>query len=348
VNRRFLSRVCGILFLVILVTQVIAPWELRRQIVSMVEENCAGCAIELDHARFTVFPLGLVLREVRLRAGDPKRTQVSVGIDEAEAALAPSWLLWRHLHFKSLKIRGVKVDILEGDLIDEPSAQASPSTWDFSIAETELSDGRLTYVREHAGRKAPIRVTAIHASLDEIGTSSELKARVSSARAQAILEATGKVSLEVASPFLSKPLHADIVLEVVEQDLAGLNPYFKTNDGVTLSGKVAKLRSEAAIDGNKLRTTVRASFDGLDIDFEKTRERAPVVAFFLNLAESVKVRSQNTQAPRAEQVKTAECVRKERESLPSFIIRGIKEAAMAIATTSSPATKANERQGKSE
>jgi len=87
------------------------------------------------------------------------------------------------------------------------------------------------------------------------------------------------------------------------------------------------------VTGASLKSEVSVVYQGLDVIFSANRERSGATAFFSNLLRGLKIDDQNTTEPRYDQKRTAALQRKKGESIVSFILRGMKEAALEVAST---------------
>jgi hypothetical protein len=320
--------------LLLLVTQVIGPWEIRRQLVKAVEAGCASCTLQVGSVGFSLLPVSVTLGGVDLLGGNREITEVRLRIRRLRAVIAPSWLVSRRLHLKEVEVEEPEVTVVEGDRLAPPGGppgKPDPTQWDFSVARTEISGGRFHYFREHAGQRAPLRVGSIRGTISELGSTRELRRSKSHARIRAVLEKSGQVDLDVRALVFGSEPDPEIDLKVGGLNLSELNPYFQTDDGIALQGTLREGHALVAMLGRKVHASVQADYEDLNVSFAKKNGiRSGAGAFFSNLAASVKIDHANTDEGAREQHRSVDIEREPRETLLKVILRGMKKAAMKV------------------
>ena len=300
------------------------PRKIREKIIEVVNGSCETCSIEIGSISLFPFRSEIKISDIHFSAGDPKATAGDVRISEIVGRVNLSELRRHKIHIENLMISDSQVKILEGDL--KNSASKKEIAPHFEIDQIEVVGSDFVYTREHKGRKAPIHVGKIQATIER---TENVKFR---GQLNGVLENSGKVDLKVtALPFADEP-YADIDLRLSEQNLEKMNPYFETDDGIKLKGNLLEGHSVISIRKNQLHGYVQAKYQGLNMKFEKTKERTALAAFFSNLVKSFTVRSKNTDEKHSDQIKASNTKRLPDETLLSFIFRGMKEAALDVAT----------------
>ncbi len=331
---RVLIGLAIVLIILIVFTQVIAQRIIRKQLTALVKESCGSCTLGLDRVSLSM-PFSVILEGVRLSGGDSTRTRVDA---EAERIIARSTfrsLLSGKLVFKGIRIHAPYVVVTEGDLPLPPSEPQGGTRRSYTIEGVELVNGRFTYMRVFGSgkeaRKAPLHIKDIQGSVGKLGNTPQLRDRWARGQAKGRLENSGGFLLTVESVLYSKVLQVNVDLQMVEQNLADVSPFFQTSDGIKMAGKLDKGQSNTKIQGEKLTGWVQAEYQGLEVEIEKTKSRGEIATFFHNLVKSVKLRSSTAGRKPADQIQNVERQREPGETLLHFILRGMKDAALKVA-----------------
>ena len=274
--------------------------------------------------------------------GNSKATQLDVQIDQLTARISAHKLPFHEVDVTDLKIVGPQVVVTEGDLRSEPSASeenSSPPLWTYLIEATELTQGTFTYIRQHQNKNAPIHVSGIQGAMDAIGDAisgiKDYRTEITHAKVTGQLEKSGNFVLNIATPLYTEPLHVDIDLRITDQNLSDLNPYFQTDDGITLTGSLRSGRSVTLIQARKLKASVQANYSELNVQFKKTDERSAIETVLSNVVKSIKLNSSSAGKKPIEQTADVELPREPQEALMHFIFRGMRDAALKVAASSS-------------
>jgi len=328
-----------LLFLVVvtvgvILKDVVAPWIVRRQLIATVQENCETCKLSLSRVYISVMPLALSSRHVRFTGGTPN---VSVVYAEAERVYIPFSffpLFAGRLRLRRIEIEQPMVKVTEGDLeISSSSATDSRERClDLEIEGIEVIKGSFTYVQEHLGRKGSVNVSRINVVVGPVGSSDRRRNEDVEGSADGLFEGTGQFHLQVRAKIFEKVPNADVKLEIMGQDLANLNQFLSLNDGIRLKGMLIEGRSLVAIRGARLSSFVYARYRGLSVKIKKTEDRGALSAFFQNFLASITVGSQNVDGGNYDHTGKVDLKRKPKESLVSFTLRGMKEAAMKVSS----------------
>ncbi len=325
----------GIVLTILIVFRAVATQAIRRQLAAFVNGNCESCTLSLDRVRLAVLPPSIILEGVSLSGGDYETTKVDA---EIERIVAPSTfrnLLSGKLNFKKIQAHGARVVVTEGDLPVPPPGPEEGTRAVCVIEGMEVTAGSFTYIRVFGSskdaRKAILHVKDIRASVGELGTTPQLREQKVHGKANGRLEDSGAFVLTVETAPFSKILHVDVDLQMTEQNLADVSPFFQTADGVRMTGRLHRGKSSIHVRQERLTGSVQAEYEGLKLHMETTGERGKVSAFFTNLVNSVKFRSSNSGKRPADQIRDVDLQREPRETLINFILRGMKEGAVKVA-----------------
>jgi len=317
----------------ILLKEVVVPAAARRRLISAVHDSCETCELSLGRVRVSLLPLALSGSQVSFTGGTPNATVVSVAARRVYVPFSVFPLFKSRFRVGRIEIEQPAVTVTEGDLVTPSSTKESASQGlDLEIEGIEVKNSSFTYVREHPGRKGLLSVSRINASVGPVGSSERLRDADVEAKADGLLERSGRFHLEIRAKILAKAPDADVKLRITGQDLAALNPFFKPNDGVRLHGELLEARSSAAIRGARLTSSVYVRYRGLSVKIKKSEERGALSAFFQTFLASVTIRKQNADNGNFDRTGTVELERKPKETLISFTLRGMKEAAMKVST----------------
>jgi hypothetical protein len=141
----------------------------------------------------------------------------------------------------------------------------------------------------------------------------------------------GEFQIRVVSPYGVKPLEIDTEIFVKRLNLEDLSVFFKPNAGVELWGTLEKGHARSKMTGPALKSTLFAEYKDFKLRVDKMYDRNEAQTFFTNLGAAIAMRGENRDEPAEDKRKTVESRRERGESLVSFILRGLKEASLAVA-----------------
>lgn len=321
-------------------TPLFAPIFIKRALLAQVKNTCEDCSLSIDHSALNLLPFEVTFDHVRFTAGNPLITRYEAHAARIVARISPSRLFVRELILQPLRLEGLEVTITEGDLPSTPTpddGKAPPSAWTYSLDGAQISDAKFTYVRisgnGRATRRALLNLKNIQADIEGLGTIPALKAKIASAKLSGRLENSGEFRLAIATSLFTPGLSVDIDLRISDQNLADLNPYFEVNDGIKFTGSLQQSHASIAIREKNLKAEVAVKYLGLNLEFEKTPERGASETFFSNLAKSLKLDKSSIGETPKERTRTVELQRESKETLLHFIFRGLKDAALKVATS---------------
>ena len=341
----------GVIALVIL-NLTVNPY-VKRRLESSVRENCATCTLDIGDLQVSLLnPGDFLLHEVRFSSGTRGAFETAVRASSIAVHLSLKPLWDRHVNVTQIVSSGLEVTLLDGDKkpppaektttrgasgkVDEsePSGQTEDSArapYTFTIQNSIVHHGTLSYTRNHMGTSAHLRVQKIEIELGALGNGKDLKDEPVKGHGEAQVEKSGLVELHVSTYLFRKPLYVDVELFTNDQDLADLTPFFKENAGVNLEGILMKGHGKVKVRGPHLTATLLAEYRGLNIKLDKMYDRNEITAFFMNLGTAVAMGEKNVGKPKSDRQREVELEREEKESIVSFILRGLKEAALKVA-----------------
>jgi hypothetical protein len=240
-------------------------------------------------------------------------------------------LSWRQAYRGIVDIQAIDLDGADVKIM-EIAGHNPLGTGDkpiFAVRGINITDSTFTYEIREKGKFGRIRLDAIEASISPFGTVPELRDAQVVGKAKARLEQSGEVTLEVETPYFSPGTTALIKLSLNGQTLGELNEYFTPIDGVELTGKVINGNTSAEIKENFLSAWADIRYEKFDVHFLHTKQRGGLKAFLSNIVADLKLDPKQTQ-PNG---KSVGIKRHPLESIVSFVLRGLKEAALRVATS---------------
>lgn len=317
----------------IILKEAVAPRIVRQRLISITHDSCKTCELSLSRVHISLLPLALSCSRVGFTGGTPNATVVHAEAERVYIPFAFFPLLKSRFRAGQIEIEQPVVKITEGDLYASSSTgNSSARPFDLEIEGIKIRKGSFVYIREHPGRAGTLNVSRINADVGKVGSSDGLRDACVKASADGILEESGQFHLRIGAKIFAKIPDVDVKLQISGQDLAALNPFFKPNDGVQLKGTLIDGQSVVAIRGTRLNSSAFVRFRGLGVKIKKTEERSPFSAFFQTLLASLTMGKQNVEEGNYDRRGTAELERKQKETIISFTLRGMKEAAMKVAS----------------
>ena len=300
---------------------------LESQIRKAIIADCIDC--EVDWQNFSISPSKIGFKKIIFSFGNPAITAVRGRVESVVVHYRLRPLLDRVMEFSLIEVDQPQVVVLEGDekspkAIDD---SAGESTWRFISRKIEVNNGKFTYSRNYRDRTASLDVQEINAvvGLVESGNESLWTEGV----ATGVLENSGIFQLLVKTPIFSPQALLDVQLRIRAQKLAALNNFFKPSEGLVLLGTLREGSARATVNEKLQNAIVSANYQDLDFRFLKTRNRGAVAAFISNLAKSLKL--EKSSGPSKQKYRAVQITRGE-ESMISFLLRGMRDAALRVAT----------------
>jgi len=332
---KILSYSVLIIFLIVIVTaKIIAPRVVVHQLISGVEKNCESCNISVTTSSLSYFPPGLRFSGVRFSGGNPKATAVTAEASQLSAEISLRHLISGVIFLSHIEIKSPKIDVVEGDLRSTPSPENDTNATHFAFKGIKLSDGSFTYTRVYGSRRAEIHTSDLQGSIDLISNLPEFSTHISDGEIKGQLEKSGTFNLKIDSPIFAKDLQVDVGLKLFEQNLADVSPFFQVDSGLKLTGLLHDSDSLMQIRKSSLHGWVFVQYEDLKIKVEETKDRGAIAAFFSNLISSAKMMRKDLHKRHRDQVRSVDLVRKEKETLIQFILRGLRDASLKVASNS--------------
>lgn len=298
---------------------------IRERLQNDVAQACATCELVIGDLGLSAWsPGSVVARDLRFRAGSPGGQEVKAQV--RELVVRPYWraLLKGNVLIDELIVLAPDVTFLDGDK-RAPGKAGSGGLPNFAILATRIEDGRFTYVRDHKGTHAVLRIGNIDLRAGSISRSDV----PTEFTAKAQIEGSGAIDLRVAIEW-REPLRLETDVRVRDQGLPELSRFFKPNAGVDLQGTLVRGHARGHLNGRRLRTNVRAVYKDFALKVDATYDRSEVVAFFTNLGAAIALQDENLDDAPEDQARTVETERKDDESIVAFLLRGMKEASLKI------------------
>ena len=294
-------------------------------------EHCEGCQLNISKAHISFWHRQLILDNIIFSSGDPQFTAIEAKIDSIRIVFSIRKLFHKSIHISHMEIMNPNVQIMEGDKVypqEKPGAKMAST--EMEVLATNIQNGIFTYNRTYRRGIASIHITQIMGEIQSWNNHDNTAK--TKGNASGLLEQSGRFSLAIESPIFAENTQAEIGITMKELVLSNMNPFFETSEGINLLGNLHEAKANVIVIERTLSADVRAKYSGLDIHFQKTNRRGPIAAFLSNLVESIKVNSTNEKRSKRDQIRGILAKRRNHESLVSFILRGMKEAALKVAT----------------
>ncbi len=308
-----------------------ASFYLKKEIQARLAEACASCRLEISSLNLSLWHQEISAVKIWFYSGDPEITAGEAKVERIDLFFSLPALLHKKILLTKIILNSPDVLITEGDGKSQMHEHKHGSTaWGLSGLTTEIFRGKFTYNRTYPPRMASIHVKDIEGTVE--AWDSRDPAKNTEAAVTGILEHTGRFELTIKAPIFNETTQAEVDLKFKELNLVDINPFFEASEGILLAGSLYEGHANVKVMDRRLDAWVSARYLGLDIHFQKTAQRGILTAFFSNLIESLKVNTANIKQDAANQVRGVSLQRNSRESLVSFILRGMKDAALRVAT----------------
>ncbi|MGZ3654785.1 MAG: hypothetical protein ACXVB9_01930 [Bdellovibrionota bacterium] len=292
---------------------------------------CPSCGLRLEGLSISLAPPAVVLTGVQFHTGDPRDSAVHISVERLNVPVPLANLREGPWKLGVVTVDGAKVLVHEGDALF-PSAPASGAAGKgFEAAGLLVRSAEFTYRKDSPAGAAYIRVHEVNADAGPFGTSALLHDQQLIGHADARLEKSGAVTLGVAAAFFAASPNVKVDLALDGQNLSDVNPYFEVEEGVTLNGRVLRSHSLVSLQDTAAKGDVEVAYEGLKLKFHSNRHRGGLSALLDNLGVTIKVKGENSGDIRSKREREVETRRHPRESVVSFILRTMREAAMRVA-----------------
>lgn len=297
---------------------------LSRTLMQRAQAACPECEIQWEGLRIRAS--GLEFTQIHFRTDPAKDTVITADLDRIQLFFSWWKMAAKKIDIDLIRLEKPRVKVKEGTRRDPKSEGGDAPV--FAVHRAELSDGEFTYEKQESSKVGLIRIENIQVALTPIGNRPDLHDIETKAEVTAKLENSGKIQLEVQALVFAPAPEVKVHLTLTSFPLKKVNTYFHPIDGVLLDGTLSRGESEVEISGPVMKAWTELQYRDFDLKFEKNRSRSGVSAFFSSIVADVKL-SEDRKAARKKSVTGR---RKPNESLVSFILRGMKEAALKVAT----------------
>lgn len=306
-----------------LAARPIAEKKIDRALRGAISEACPACRVDWDK-------LSLGVRGVSFRNFTFETAPGEITVIAARIPYLDIGLRWKDVYHRRMIIRAIRAESPDVTIREieghNPRSNAPPPA--FAVEGVEITDATFTYEIREFGRFGRVRLDKIYATISGFGGLPPIVNERTTAKAEARLEGSGEVNLLVDALVFGPEPDLTVKLTLLRQQLAGLNEYFRPIDGVELEGKILKGNASAEIRGERLSAWADVRYEGFDIKFLRTRDRGGLKAFLSNIVADLKLE----ETKRSPDGKAVLVQRKKVESIVSFILRGLREAALRVAT----------------
>jgi len=305
------------------------------QIASGISKHCESCILKAESTHFSLRPTSLVLSSVTFHSGNAAWTAFDAQAQQLVIPFSFLSFFKKEAKLGLIHFQGLYVTITEGGVKTPPSPvndEEEESAWRYAIQGVSIAQGKFEYARTYGATTARLHVANITGSMGPVGTTPELKDQIAHAEATGSLEESGSFLLTIDSAIFSKILNAKIGLQLNNQNLGDISPFFETSGQIKINGDLIDGKSDVEIQDKKLVAWVRARYKNLAIKFSKGKDRSAMVAFFSNLIQAFKLRSSDLKSRPDNQIRTVKLERKKDETIVLFVLHGMKDAALGVAT----------------
>jgi hypothetical protein len=316
--------VAGLAISIFLLLQTTKPW-IEQRVADAVRQRCKSCEIRLG--RIGLSWRGITLDNVQFSGGPSGGQRVEVHAPRIVLRPRLSTIFNGHPALRSVSLFGPTVTFWDGDKVKRSAlktSQVEPLVWPEDLQfSTIISDGVFNYVRDVKNTHAELVIHQITAEL--IPSREHLMAR-----ATAQFGKSGHVELITSIPLLHQTLVVETEMKVKDQNLQDLSAFFQPNAGVKLDGVLTSGHAITKLKGSHLSASLWAEYKAFNLSVNKMYDRNDVQTFFTNLGAAIAMREKNINASNETKASAVELERESNESIVSFILRGLKEAALKV------------------
>jgi hypothetical protein len=301
---------------------------------SLLEKSCESCKVVVRDTHLSWLQGTLRLRGVRFTWGESHATAVEADVESIDVLFAISDLWSKRVHLKNVSLNGLSVLVTEGDLKLKPdkSMGEAVSPWTFQIDQVLVSNGIFAYLREYSPKSAILRVGNIEGRIGAMGNSSSLLAASTHAEATGRLEKSGNFKLTLDSALFRQVVNLKVVLKLFDQNLSDIDDFFHSMAQIRIQGRLATGESQIDILGSQLTGWVKVLYRDLGITFESGRSRSGLTALLSNFVQTFSLRTTNLKERPKDQISKVSNLRKKDETFMIFILNGMKDGALGVAT----------------
>jgi hypothetical protein len=277
--------------------------------------------LDVDSVSLSLFDISrLTLHGIHITSGTRGQADIEASIEMITVDLALAPLREQQLVIESIIVTKPDVMYTDGELPRGPKT-TSPAL-NVVVKTVHVDGGRFTYRRVLYKEASLITLNDIQlqASVDEhVWVKSNFQ-----------LEKSGNIQLNFNFPLTQEKLTAEVHVFIKDQNLADLNVFFKSNDGVVLQGIMQEGVGRVLVNGDHAKSRVKAIYKNFDVKLVSNEDQDDVEVFFTNIGIALTTKEKNKSAKREEVVTE----RQPNESIVHFILTSLKVAALEVASRS--------------
>jgi hypothetical protein len=320
--------------------KAVLPGKIRDAIQEAVAKNCPTCSVEIANIDFSIFhPSFIRFSGVKFSMHHPSDSAMTAEIEDLDFNLNLHTLRRDHLDIDLIVVHAPNLTFIDGD---EHSPLSNPKKDDpslINLAKIEIENGRFKYVRNTKGTSATLHLKDLNGDAFIVDAEKPKAEQFIGSRFTMRIENSGQTELKIKTPLENKTSHFDVEVDIKEQNLSDLTPFFIHNAGVELNGKMARGKSLVTIRGDELKASVWAEYHDLRVKVVKMYDRNSIEALFTNLGADLSINETDEDLIKEAQTRAVELKRKPGEPVIGFAFRGMKEAALKVAKV--PRTREN-------
>jgi hypothetical protein len=299
--------------------------QLEKRLIQAVETECKPCHLSFKDFKLHFFPLEIILVGTHFTTGNPLSTHIAVHAEKAIFPLSGLSLLKKNIKFKKILVENPAVVVTEGDQKStSKKTEDEKSNWNFEIHQIEIKNAQFTYQRTAHRSMGILKFVNVNAIINEVGSTESLRDVPVTANLTASFKNSGSVDINISSLLFSIEPQVNLFLEIKDLNLDVTNPFFIPTDGLILNGTIKKAKVSAKLLAKNVIVKTNIDYQKLNLTFRKTSDRNALTTWFTNLFSNVK--------PKNNRERTASIHRESDEPLVGFILRGMKDAAIKVAT----------------
>ncbi|MGE3975700.1 MAG: hypothetical protein AB7F59_14330 [Bdellovibrionales bacterium] len=332
-TRTLLLTIFFIVLLAVFFTKKSYENKLREKILATVHENCKSCKLEISSLKIHLFARDLSLRQIKFTAGRRITTAVEAQIEKISLSLTSSPFDLKNMEIDKVEIESPQITVIEGDEKTGSHPLRTNEELKWNIEKIFIYNGKFKYLRESPDRTGVIHMNDIQVTVENLNSATGPQAKLAQVKAKSLLENSGQVEMNINTAPFEDQTNVDLDIRLSQYNLKESNDFFKPIDQAELSGEIVSGFATSKVRGPKLISTVEVKYKNLDVQFFTDKDRTDVANFFMNVMADAKFDKKSTDESKPERTRTAHIVRKAEETLISFILRGLKDASLEVATT---------------
>jgi hypothetical protein len=275
----------------------------------------------MDSVSLSLFDISrLTLHGIHITSGTRGQADIEASVEMITVDLALGSMFDEQLVIESLTFTKPDVMYTDGELPRGPKT-ASPAL-NVIVKTAHVDGGRFIYRRVLYKESSLITLNDI-----QLQASVDQDVRVKS---KFQLEKSGNIQLNFHFPTRQEKLTAEVHVFIKDQNLADLNVFFKSNDGVILQGIMQEGVGRVVVSGDHAKSRVKAIYKNFDAKLISNEDQGGVEVFFTNIGIALTTKEKNKSVKREEVVTK----RQPNESIVHFILTGLKVAALEVASRS--------------